>query len=180
MYKIQYKIHGDWKFLILQYVLCISCVKHIVRTLRRKYSETKKMIYIFESKNGFRNIWLRWYTPHHALIKKKTKFSSYMRKFRWYRVQSPIWGRLHSILGNAQLFAPYMRRTLVIYDFTPDPSEFPNIWGNFLFFFISAHSLQEQRIGLQRWTTEWIESKDKSAFDESASDGSALEENALG
>ncbi len=28
-----------------------------------------------------------------ALIKKKTKFSSYIRKFRWDRVQSHIWGR---------------------------------------------------------------------------------------
>jgi hypothetical protein len=27
----------------------------------------------------------------------------------------------------AQIFSPYMRRSLVIYDFAPDPSEFPNI-----------------------------------------------------
>ncbi len=31
--------------------------------------------------------------------------------------------------------APYMRRSLVIYDFAPDPSEFPNIWGKFSFLF---------------------------------------------
>jgi hypothetical protein len=29
----------------------------------------------------------------HALIKKKTKFSSYIRKFRWDRVQIHILGR---------------------------------------------------------------------------------------
>ncbi len=28
---------------------------------------------------------------HHALIKKKTKFSSCIRKFRWDRLQSHIW-----------------------------------------------------------------------------------------
>ncbi len=28
-----------------------------------------------------------------ALIKKKTKFSSYIRKFRWDQLQSHIWGR---------------------------------------------------------------------------------------
>ncbi len=40
---------------------------------------------------------------------------SYMRKgFPIYR-------------GNAQIFSPYMKRSLVTYDFAHDPSEFPNI-----------------------------------------------------
>jgi hypothetical protein len=26
-----------------------------------------------------------------------------------------------------KIFSPYMRRSLVIFDFAPDPSEFPNI-----------------------------------------------------
>jgi hypothetical protein len=34
---------------------------------------------------------------------------------------------LPSICGNAQIFSPYMRRSLVIFDSEPDPSEFPNI-----------------------------------------------------
>jgi hypothetical protein len=32
---------------------------------------------------------------------------------------------LPNIRGNAQIFSPYMRRSLVIYDLAPDPSEFP-------------------------------------------------------
>ncbi len=32
---------------------------------------------------------------------------------------------LPNMRGNAQIFSPYMRRSLVIYDFAPDPSEFP-------------------------------------------------------
>jgi hypothetical protein len=32
-------------------------------------------------------------------------------------------------------FLLFMRRSLVIYDFAPDPSEFPNIWGKFYFIF---------------------------------------------
>ncbi len=28
---------------------------------------------------------------------------------------------------HTQIFSPYMRRSLIIYDFAPDPSEFPNI-----------------------------------------------------
>jgi hypothetical protein len=35
-------------------------------------------------------------------------------------------------------FSPYMRRPLVIYDFAPDPSEFPYICGKFSFLFIDA------------------------------------------
>ncbi len=30
-------------------------------------------------------------------------------------------------VGNAKIFSTFMRRSLVIYDFAPDPSEFPNI-----------------------------------------------------
>jgi hypothetical protein len=40
-----------------------------------------------------------------------------------------------NIWGNAQIFSPYMSGSLVIYDFAPDPSEFPNIWGKFYFLF---------------------------------------------
>ncbi len=32
----------------------------------------------------------------HVQINKKTKFSSYIRKFRWDQVQSHIWGRAYS------------------------------------------------------------------------------------
>ncbi len=39
------------------------------------------------------------------------------------------------VWGNAQIFSPYLRRSLVIYDFAPDPSEFPYIWGKFYFLF---------------------------------------------
>ncbi len=35
---------------------------------------------------------------------------------------------LPNMLGNAQIFPPYMRRSLVTYDFAPDPSEFPNTY----------------------------------------------------
>jgi hypothetical protein len=49
---------------------------------------------------------------HRTLITKKTKLSSYIRKFRWDRVQSHIWER-------AQISIYSMRRLLVKYDFTP-------------------------------------------------------------
>jgi hypothetical protein len=53
---------------------------------------------------------------------------SYMRK------DFLIYEEIHT-----QIFSPYMRRPLIIYDFAPDPSEFPNTYiyeESFLFFFI--------------------------------------------
>jgi hypothetical protein len=37
-------------------------------------------------------------------------------------------------------FSLYMRRPLVIYDFAPDPSEFPYIRGKFYFIFYQCRS----------------------------------------
>ncbi len=70
------------------------------------------------------------------LIKKKTKLSSHMRKFKWDRVEKVINEEgLSNIWGNAQIFSLYMRRPLGIYYFASDPSEYPNIWGKFSFLF---------------------------------------------
>ncbi len=74
-----------------------------------------------------------------ALIKKKTKFSSYIRKFRWDRVQNHIQyeeGLPNYISGNVQICSPYIRRSLVIYVFAPDSSKFPKYEENYIFFFI--------------------------------------------
>jgi NADH:ubiquinone oxidoreductase subunit len=54
---------------------------------------------------------------------------SYMRK-----------GFLILYMRKCTNISPYTRRLLVIYDFAPDPSEFPVIWENFIFFFVSAAS----------------------------------------
>jgi hypothetical protein len=48
--------------------------------------------------------------------------------------------------------SPSMRRPLVIYDFAPDPSEFPNFLvyeENFVFFFISVESSPQRIVTLQ-------------------------------
>jgi hypothetical protein len=62
-------------------------------------------------------------------------------KFRWDQVQSHIWGK-------AQIFTPYMRRSLFIYGFGPDPSEFPNTYEeNCIFFFINVGSEDTKKAG---------------------------------
>jgi hypothetical protein len=56
-----------------------------------------------------------------ALIKKKTKFYSYVRKFRWYRVKKSHMRKGFLIYEEMRKFFPiYMRRPVVIYDFAPD------------------------------------------------------------
>ncbi len=73
-------------------------------------------------------------TGLHTDKKKKTKFSSYIRKFRWDRVQSHIWGRashLNFLIYEKNLI--FCRQSYMT--FQPIPSEFPYIWGEFDFFF---------------------------------------------
>ncbi len=45
------------------------------------------------------------------------KISSDIRKFRWDRVQSHIWGRASIYMWKCANFSPFMRMPLVIYDF---------------------------------------------------------------
>jgi hypothetical protein len=60
--------------------------------------------------------------------KKETKFSSYIKEFRWDRVQVIYEEGLPNIyMRKCANFSPNMRRPLIIYDFAPDPSEFPYI-----------------------------------------------------
>jgi hypothetical protein len=70
-----------------------------------------------------------------TLIKKKIKFSSYIRKFRVEQLQSHIWGFMR-ICANISL---YMRRPLVIYNFAICNCSILLIYEeNLIFFFISA------------------------------------------
>ncbi len=54
---------------------------------------------------------------------KITKFSSYIRTFRWDQVQSQMCASQY--MGKCENFSTCMRRPLVIYDFAPDPSNLP-------------------------------------------------------
>ncbi len=58
---------------------------------------------------------------NHALIKKKVKFSSYIRKFRVEQLQSHIWGRASWYMRKCENIYQYMRRPLVIYDVSTVP-----------------------------------------------------------
>ncbi len=78
---------------------------------------------------------LRLYT--YALIKKKIKFSSYIRKFRVEQLQSHIcmWKGI-LIYEEMRKYFPYMRRPFVIYDCSV--LNFLVYEENLIFFFVSA------------------------------------------
>ncbi len=77
--------------------------------------------------------------PENALIKKKIKFSSYIRKLRWDWFQSHIW--LTAFILNICAF-PHILGSLSLYmTLQPIPSEFPYIWGKSPFSFLSVWRL---------------------------------------
>jgi hypothetical protein len=79
-----------------------------------------------------------------ALIKKKIKFSSNIRKFRIEQFQSHKWltaSTNSSYIWKYLRISSYIRKPFLIYDH----SEFPYIWGKFDFLFyqwVSCHDVQ--------------------------------------
>ncbi len=76
-----------------------------------------------------------------ALIKKKIKFSSYIRKFRMEQLQSHLWLTASSYMGKYLRISSYIRKPFLIYDFATAP-----FWISlymrkiFIFFFISVET----------------------------------------
>ncbi len=73
-----------------------------------------------------------------TLIKNKIKFSSYIRKFRGFGVQSHIWLMASSYSETICAFPHIFGSPSSYMTLHPIPSEFPYIWGKFCFLFISA------------------------------------------
>ncbi len=71
-----------------------------------------------------------------ARIKKKIKFSSYIRKFRVEQLQSHIWLTDSWYMGKYLRISSYIRKPFLIYDFATDPLWISlymrKIWFSFL------------------------------------------------
>ncbi len=74
------------------------------------------------------------YVP--ALIKKKIRFSPYIRKFRMEQLQSHIWLTASSSMGKYLRISSYIRKPFLIYDFATAPLWISlymrKIWFSFL------------------------------------------------
>ncbi len=80
------------------------------------------------------------YPNHHTLIKKKIKFSSYIRKFRMEQLQSHIWLTASSYMGKYLRVSSYIRKALPHILLCNCSTEFPyTVYEeNLIFFFISV------------------------------------------
>ncbi len=71
-----------------------------------------------------------------ALIKKKIKFSLYIRKFRVEQLQSHIWLTASSYMGKYLRISSYIKKPFLIYDFATAPLwsslYMRKIWFSFL------------------------------------------------
>ncbi len=74
-----------------------------------------------------------------TLIKKKIKFSSYTRKFRWEQFQSNIWLTASSFMEIFVHFLIYIRKPFLIYDFATAPLWIYLYMRKILFSFLSVH-----------------------------------------
>ncbi len=104
-----------------------------------------------ERRNSLRRVWLElpvsggygrvkevgrgliWKAP--ALIKKKIKFSSYIRKFRVEQLQSHIWLTASSYMGKYLRISHVLRCLSLYLPLQLLQSECPYIWGKFDFLF---------------------------------------------
>ncbi len=77
-----------------------------------------------------------------TLIKKKRKFSSYIRKFRVEQLQSHIWLTASSYMGKYLPISSYIRKPFLAFSYMTLQllhSEFPYIWGKLDFIFKSMY-----------------------------------------
>ncbi len=74
-----------------------------------------------------------------TLIKKKIKFSSYIRKFRMKQLQSHIWLTASSYMGKYLRISSYIRKPFLIYDIAIAPLWISLYMRNFWFSFLSVH-----------------------------------------
>ncbi len=113
------------------------------------YSMTAPCAGILEHSMGARNqVGIGLSDRPATLIKKKIKFSSYIRKSRVEQLQSHIWLTASSYMGKYFPISSYIKKPLLIYVWLCNCStlNFPINEENFIFFFISArlHRLEDR------------------------------------
>ncbi len=87
---------------------------------------------------------------HEALIKKKRKVSSYIKKFGGEQLKSHIWLTSTSYMSKYSICAfPHILGSPSSYTtLQPIPPEFPYIWGNFSFYQCAMHYVDPAMTGL--------------------------------
>ncbi len=93
-----------------------------------------------------------------ALIKKKIKFSLYLRKFRWDRLQSHKWLTASSYMVIYLHISSYIRKPFLLYDFATDPIWISLHMGKILYSFFSVCSGFLSVYKCQSWISPLVHS----------------------
>jgi hypothetical protein len=75
-----------------------------------------------------------------TLMKKKIKFSSYIRKFRMEQLQSHRWLTASSYMGKYLRISSYIRKPFLIYDFATAQPWISLYMRKILIYFLSVHT----------------------------------------
>ncbi len=79
-----------------------------------------------------------------TLLKKKRKFTSYIRKFRRDRVQSHVWLTGSPNMTKYLHISSYIRKLFLIYDFAPGPFWISLFMSKIFFSFLSVYTVMLQ------------------------------------
>ncbi len=87
----------------------------------------------------------------YTLLNKKIKFSSFIRIFRWDRVQSYVLLTASLYIVNYLRIPAYIRKLFLIYDFAPDPI-LTSLYmrKNFTVFFIRVKYVKPLQVATKR------------------------------
>ncbi len=93
------------------------------------------------------------------LIKKKIKFSSYIRKFRMEQLQSHICLTASSNIGKYLRISSYIRKLFLIYDFATAPLAISlymrDIWFSFLSVYSHLHLVMRESMSMRAVSIWW-------------------------
>ncbi len=123
--------------------LCIPSVPVTLYPLshvQECFGSSRKMRASLESlQNQHDRIYICLVIPCSAtLIKKKIKFSSYIRKFRVEQLQSHVWLTASSYMGKYFCISSYIRKPFLIYDFATAPLWISPYMRKIFFSFLSV------------------------------------------
>ncbi len=87
-------------------------------------------------------------------VKKKIKFSSYIRKFRMEQLPSHIWITASSYMGKYLRKSSYNRKPFLIYDFTTSPLWISLYTRKIWFSFLSVNRPTHPHLNCNNW---WLD-----------------------
>ncbi len=134
----RYSFSGNICFQFSVLVLCSAGLRPLKST--NLANQAKKFTISYMTVQCFSHLIVLNVNKGHpaALIKKKIKFSLYIRKFRVKQLQSHIWLTASSYMGKYLLISSYNRKPFPIWHCNCSTLNFLIYEENLIFFFISA------------------------------------------